>query len=71
MLLKFSSVLYVSKYHDCNRRTEVLVLFFVFSEAISSLNVFITSVSVTIEPGTSSVIASPFCLVELKSQFLY
>ena len=39
MLFKFSSV----KYHDCNRRTEVLVLFFVFSEAMSSLKVFISS----------------------------
>ena len=30
MLFKFSSVLYFSKYHDCKRRMEVLVLFFVF-----------------------------------------
>ena len=62
MLFKFSSV----KYHDCNRRTEVLVLFFVFSEAMSSLKVFISSfVYVTINPGISSVVASPSCLVEL------
>ena len=54
MLFKFSSVLYFSKYHDCKRRTEVLVLFFVFSEAMSSLKVFIfSSVYVTIDPGTS------------------
>ena len=25
MLFKFSSVLYFSKYHDCKRRTEVLI----------------------------------------------
>ena len=30
MLFKFSSVLFFSKYHDCKRRTEVLVLFCVF-----------------------------------------
>ena len=66
MLFKFSSVLYFSKYHDCKRRTEVLVLFFVFSEDMSSLKVFISSsVYVTIDPGTSSVVASPSCLVEL------
>ena len=65
MLFKFSSVLYFSKYHDCKRRTEVLVLFFVFSEDMSSLKVFISSpVYVTIDPGTSSVVASPSCLVE-------
>ena len=63
---KFSSVLYLSKYHDCKRRTEVLVLFFVFSEDMSFLKVFISSsVYVTIDPGTSSVVASPSCLVEL------
>ena len=66
MLFKFSSVSYFSKYHDCKRRTEVLVLFFVFSEAMSSLKVFIfSSVYVTIDPGTSPVVASPSCLVEL------
>ena len=66
MLFKFSSVLYFSKYHDCKRRTEVLVLFFVFSEDMSSLKVFISSsVYVTIDPGTSFVVASPSCLVEL------
>ena len=66
MLFKFSSVLYFSKYHDCKRRTEVLVLFFVFSEDMSSLKVFISSsVYVTIDLGTSSVVASPSCLVEL------
>ena len=43
MLLKFSSFLHFSKYHDCNRRTELLVLFFVFSEAILSLKLFISS----------------------------
>ena len=65
MPFKFSSVLYFSKYHDCKRRTEVLVLF-VFSEDMSSLKVFISSsVYVTIDPGTSSVVASPSCLVEL------
>ena len=33
---------------------------------MSSLKVFISSpVYVTIDPGSSSVIASPFCLVEL------
>ena len=33
---------------------------------MSSLKVFISSpVYVTIDPGTSSVVASPFCLVEL------
>ena len=37
-----------------------------FSEALSSLKVFISSsVYVTIDPGTSSVVASPFYLVEL------
>ena len=37
-----------------------------FSGAMSSLKVFIySSVYVTIDPGTSSVVASPFCLVEL------
>ena len=42
------------------------VLFFLFSGAMSSLNVFISSsVYVTIDPGTSSVVASPFCFVEL------
>ena len=66
MLFKFSSVLYFSKYHDCKRRTVVVVLFFVFSEDMSSLKVFISSsVYVTIDPGTSSVVASPSCLVEL------
>ena len=66
MLFKFSSVLYFSNYHDCKRRTEVLVLFFVFSEDMSSLKVFISSsVYVTIDPGTSFVVASPSCLVEL------
>ena len=40
------------------------VLFFVFSEAMSSLKVFISpSVYVTIDPGISSVIASLFGLV--------
>ena len=59
-------LLYFFKYHDCKRRTEVLVLFFVFSEDMSSLKVFISSsVYVTIDPGTSSVVASPSCLVEL------
>ena len=43
MLFKFSSVLYFSKYHDCKRRTEVLVFFFVFSEAMSPLKVFTSS----------------------------
>ena len=67
MLFKFSSVLYFSKYHDCRRRTEVLVLFFMFSEAMSSLKVYISSsaVYVTIDPRTSSVVASPSWLVEL------
>ena len=66
MLFKFSSVLYFSKYHDCKRRTEVLILFFVFSEDMSSLKVFISSsVYVTLDPGPSSVVASPSCLVEL------
>ena len=66
MLFKFSSVLCFSKYHDCKRRTEVLVLFFVFSEDMSSLKIFISSsVYVTIDPGISSVVASPSCLVEL------
>ena len=41
------------------------VLFFLFSGAMSSLNVFIFSVYVTIDPGTSSFVASPFCFVEL------
>ena len=54
------------KYRDCKRRTEVLVLFLVFSEDMSSLKIFISSsVFVTIDPGTSSVVASPSCLVEL------
>ena len=49
MLFKFSSVLYFSKYHDCKRRTEVLVLFFVFSVDMS-FKVFISSsVYVTID----------------------
>ena len=66
MLFKFSSVLCFSKYHDFKRRTEVLVLFFVFSEDMSSFKVFISSsVYVTIDPGTSSVVTSPSCLVEL------
>ena len=66
MLFKFSFVLYFSKYHDCKRRTEVLVLFFVFSEAMSSLKVFISSsVYVTIDPDTSPVVASPSRVVEL------
>ena len=66
MLFKFSSVLCFFKYHDCKRRTEVLVLFFVFSEEMSSLKIFISSsVYVTIDPGISSVVASPSCLVEL------
>ena len=70
MLLKFTSVLDFSKYHDCNRRTEVLVLFFVFSEAMSSLKVFISSsVYVTIDPDISSVFASPSRLVELNLPF--
>ena len=66
MLFKFSSVLGFSKYHDCKRRTEVLVLFLVFSEDMSYLKIFIySSVYVTIDPGISSVAASPSCLVEL------
>ena len=66
MLFKFRSVWYFSKYHDCKRRTEVLVLFFVFSEDMSSLKVFISSsVNVTIDPGSSSVASSSSCLVEL------
>ena len=66
MLFKFSSVLCFSKYHDCKRRTEVLVLFLVFSEDMSYLKIFIySSVYVTIDPGISSVVASPSCLVEL------
>ena len=70
MLLKFTSVLDFSKYHDCNRRTEVLVLFFVFSEAMLSLKVFISSsVYVTIDPDISSVFASPSRLVELNLPF--
>ena len=32
---------------------------------MSSLKVFISSAHVTIDSGTSSVVASPFCLVEL------
>ena len=41
------------------------MLFFVFSEDMS-LKVFISSsVYVTIDPGASSVVASPSCLVEL------
>ena len=48
------------------RYKEVLVLFFVFSEAMLSLEVFIfSSVYVTINPGTSPVVTSPSCLVEL------
>ena len=39
MLFKFSSVLFFSTYHDCKRRTEVLVLFFVLSGYMSSLEV--------------------------------
>ena len=66
MLFKFSSVLCFSKYHDCKRRTEVLVLFLVFSEDMSYLKLFIySSVYVTIDPGISSVVASSSCLVEL------
>ena len=66
MLFKFSSVLCFSKYHDCKRRTEVLVLFLVFSEDMSYLKLFIySSVYVTIDPGISSVVAPPPCLVEL------
>ena len=66
MLFKFSSVLCFSKYHDCKRRTEVLVLFLVFSEHMSYLKLFIySSVYVTIDPGISSVVASLSCLVEL------
>ena len=66
MLFKFSSVLCSSKYHDRKQRKEVLVLFFVFSEDMSSLKIFISSsVYATIDPGTSSVVASPSCLVEL------
>ena len=69
MLFKFSSVLYFSKYHDCKRRTEVLVLFFVFSVDMS-FKVFISSsVYVTIDPGTSSAVASLSCLVELCLPF--
>ena len=65
MLFKFISVLYFSQYHDCKLCTEVLVLFFVFSEAMSSLKVFIfSSVYVTIDPGTSPVVGSPSGLVE-------
>ena len=42
-------------------------LFFVFSDALLSLMVFISSsVYVTIDPGTSSVIASPLRFVWLK-----
>ena len=69
MLFKFNSVLYFSKYHDCKRRTEVLVLFFVFSVDMS-FKVFISSsVYVTIDPGTSSAVASLSCLVELCLPF--
>ena len=60
MLFKFSSVLYFLNYHNCKQRTEVLILRFVFSEAMSSLKVFISSsVYVVINPGTSSIVASP------------
>ena len=46
------------------------VLFFVFSGAMSSLKVFISpSLYVTIDPGTSSVVVSPFCLFELWLAF--
>ena len=54
------------KYHDCKRRTEVLVLFLVFSEDMSSLKIFISSsVYLAIDPGTSSDVASKSCLVKL------
>ena len=43
MLFKFSSVLYFSKYHYYSRRTELLVLFFVFLEPMPSLKLFISS----------------------------
>ena len=65
MLFKFSSVLYFSKYHDSGR-LQAAYSFSFFSGAMSSLKVFISSyVYVTIDPGTFSVVASPFCLVEL------
>ena len=53
--------MHFSKYHGSGRRVASGVLFFVFSEAMSSLKVFISSsVYVAIDPGTSSVVASPF-----------
>ena len=46
------------------------VLFFVFSGTMWSLKVFISSsVYVTIDPGTSSIVASPFCLFEFGLPF--
>ena len=55
MVFKFSSVLCFSKVPRLpSGRTEVLVLFFVFSEDMSSLKIFISSsVYVTIDPGIS------------------
>ena len=60
MLFNFSSVLFFS-----NTTIASGALFFVFSEAMLSLKVFISSsVDVLIHPGTSSVVASPSGLVE-------
>ena len=67
MLFKFSSVCTF-----LSTTTASGVLFFVLSEVMSSLKVFISSsVYVTIDPGASSVVASPFCLVELCLAFFW
>ena len=66
MLVKFGSVLYFAKYHDCKQRRAVLVLFCVFSEAIFSLKTSSSSsVYVTIETGSSSLVAEVLSLVSV------
>ena len=72
MLFKFSSVctfLRTTIQDDPQFRTIASgVLSFAFSEATSSLKVFISSsVYVTIDPGPYSVVSSPFYLVETLS----
>ena len=53
-----NSLLY-NKYHDCRRRTAVLVFFCVFSGAIFSLKVSSSSaVYATIETGSSPLVAA-------------
>ena len=69
MLFKFSSVLYFSKYHDSGWM-QVAYSFSCFQGQCDLWRyLFFSSVYVTIDPGTSSIVASPFCLFEFGLLF--